>query len=383
MPAKSPVPPTKTSRLLDLIAFLAPRRRPVSIDEVMEAVPDYAHRWFEGTETARDSVRRKFERDKDELRALGVPIETAPLPGQSRGGTFEGYRLSRRDFYLPYLRLLGDLPMSEGSVGTPASRSLAGLPEPFELTEEEAAAALDGLRHLADLPEFPLMREARSAYGKLTFDLDPGRFRTTPVSFSPIPSHSDVREHLHLLFEARAGRKRVRFRYQGIRRGAPTERDVAPYGFLYQGGHWYVIGHDALRDAVRTFRVSRMEQVEVDGAAPKAAEYEIPEDFDLRTYAGRKAWELGDDENEPIAARVFFRYPASIGVERNGLGRPADANLGRGAARDFQVRDPEAFVRWILGFEGKAEIVAPEELRADVEEMAERVARSHREVKHA
>ncbi|MFP3949227.1 MAG: hypothetical protein ACLFWG_10910, partial [Longimicrobiales bacterium] len=67
---------SKVQRWLDLVSFLVGRRFPVDVDEVMRNVPAYAERWVEGSEKDRASVRRMFERDKDELRELGVPLES-------------------------------------------------------------------------------------------------------------------------------------------------------------------------------------------------------------------------------------------------------------------------------------------------------------------
>ena len=98
---------TKTQRLLDLLAFLSARRIPASIDEVMEGVPAYTSAWTDGNDTDRKSVRRKFERDKDELRGLGIPVETVEYSISYGREQLEGYRLQSKDFYLPYLRLVG------------------------------------------------------------------------------------------------------------------------------------------------------------------------------------------------------------------------------------------------------------------------------------
>jgi len=67
---------SKVQRWLDLIAYLVGRHFPVPVEELMERLPAYALDWRVGDKTARDSVRRKFERDKDELRGLGIPLET-------------------------------------------------------------------------------------------------------------------------------------------------------------------------------------------------------------------------------------------------------------------------------------------------------------------
>lgn len=377
------MPITKTQRLLDLIAFLAGRRHPASIEQVMSGVPAYAERWVDGTDRARASVRRTFERDKDELRGLGIPIEPEPLPGQNSKEPAQGYRLARHDLYLPYIRLLGDSEKNRVRGDARHQTRLSGMGEPFEIAEHEVAVAIEGLFHLADLPGSPLAEDARSAYRKLTFDLDPRGFRLPPIAFCPTPDGADVKGRLRLLFDARTRRKRVTFRYRGIRRNAETDRDVAPYGLLYQRGTWYLIGEDASRNAVRTFRVSRMERIEVNAASPKTSDFGMPPDFDLKTFAGREAWELGGPEDRWKAVRVLFRHPTSLWVERNALGTLVEQRSGGVTVRDFEVRDPEPFVRWILSFEGRAEILLPADMGRDLRRTAMRVAEVHRETARA
>ncbi|MBI4409617.1 MAG: hypothetical protein HY561_07900, partial [Gemmatimonadetes bacterium] len=173
---------TKTQRFLDLIAYLVGRRLPVPVEEIMEHVPAYAERWRED-ETARATARRTFERDKDELRALGIPIETVAYTINYGRDTVEGYRLARRDFYLPYLKLVT-------RAAPPAARPKPTGPTQVaevELAEDDAGVALDALRRVAELPTFPLAREARSAFRKLAFDLDPARVAAAPVLFVDRP----------------------------------------------------------------------------------------------------------------------------------------------------------------------------------------------------
>src|SRR5579884_309633 len=68
---------TKTERWLSLLAFLLAHRYPVTREEILSQVDDYRADWTSGDETRRESARRKFERDKRELRELGVVLETA------------------------------------------------------------------------------------------------------------------------------------------------------------------------------------------------------------------------------------------------------------------------------------------------------------------
>ncbi len=368
---------TKTQRWLDLIAFLVQRRLPVSVEDLMEGVPAYALKWRTGDETDRASVRRMFERDKDELRAAGIPLETVPYTINFGVETVDGYRISGRDFYLPYLRIVGDSAAAGGR-----AESRGGME--VQITSEEAALALDALRRVAELPESPFADEARSAMAKLRFDLEPpgmaeeaerapADLREAAASYAPVDMHraepvlfaaaqgtDGVRETLRLLTEALRTRTRVRFRYHGIHRGEPTDRDVAPYGLLYQHGQWYLIGEDATRDAIRVFRMGRMEAPSSDVKSP-GREYEIPADFDVSSYARREPWELGEDE--PLSCDVRFDFPLALWAERNGHGDAVEELSGGAAIRRFGVRQTEPFLRWLQSFGGDAIVVAPPEMR--------------------
>jgi proteasome accessory factor B len=372
-------PTTKLHRWLDLIVYLVGRRYPVTIDEIMAGVPAYAA----GQDDADDqkalaSVRRMFERDKADLRAAGIAIETIRW-GEDADNETVGYRLDGGDFYLPYLRLLGNAEPAPALRGRPLGRGGNGV---FEIQVQEARAALEGLTYLMRIPGSPLARDARFAYRKLTFDVDPNRFGAAPLTILSEASPS-LSLNMRRLSEALLRHKRVTFLYRGINREEPTHRDVAPYGLLYQSARWYLIGHDALRDDVRVFRVSRMESVEVNAARPQTPDFEVPSDFDLNTYAGRRPWELGDGDGRPSPVRVLFRFPTSIWIERNQLGTPVEEWSDGSSVRTFEVSDPEAFVRWILGFRGEAEIQLPGELRREARRAAERVARNHEQAPRA
>jgi proteasome accessory factor B len=378
-------PTPKLHRWLDLIAYLAGRRRPAAVDEVMEGVPGYAERWRDGDERATNALRRMFERDKDELRGLGIPIETVPRAVARGAERVDGYRLERRDFYLPYLPLLGDVgpppPVADGTADRNGSAGPGrGGIGTFEIAEDEVASAVEGLLQLSELPDFPLAREARSAYRKLTFDLDASRFPSAPVRVLSQPGADGMGATTEELTDAVLRRKRVRFRYRGIRRGRLTDRTVAPYGLLFKLGQWYLVGYDASRQAVRVFRVSRMEDPEVDHRRPHTPDFAVPEDFDLGRYGDRRAWELAwDEEEEVVAARVLFLPSRAAWAERNGFGDVVERHPDGSAVHHVEVRDRGAFVRWILSLDGEAEVRSPEELRAEVLRAALAVVERHLE----
>lgn len=240
----------------------------------------------------------------------------------------------------------------------------------LEIAREDAGAALEALRRVAELPDFPLATEARSAFRKLAFDLDVDRFGETPVLFADRPGAGDVQRTLRLVSRALLARKRVRFVYRGIYRDRETRRDVAPYGLFFQGGHWYLVGHDATREDLRVFRAERMREVSPNPARPRTPDYEIPEDFRLEGYLRKQAWELGGEDEEPLEARVLFPFPRSVWAERNGHGRLLEEREDGSAVRSFQVRQVNPFLRWMLSLEGEAELLEPRELRRELGELA-------------
>ena len=351
---------TKPQRWLDLIAFLVKRRFPVSVEEIMEGVPAYAEKWRTEDQTARATVRRMFERDKDELRAADIPLETVDHTIEHGAEQTQGYRLAGRDFYLPYLRIVG-------GQATDGTRAPAGAME-VAVSTEEAQLAMDALQRVADLPGSPFAAEARSALAKLRFDLlpaapadtapeRPALLEPAPVLFADAMGTGGVGALLRLLGDALRNRRRVRFSYHGIRRGETTERDVAPYGLLYQRGHWYLIGHDATRDAIRVFRLGRIE----DAEPGPDNEYDYDPDFSLSAYAGREPWELGDDA--PLAADVRFEFPLSLWAERNAHGEEVERRAGGAVVRRFEVRQTDPFLRWLQSFAGDAVVEEPAALR--------------------
>src|SRR5690606_35164235 len=150
---------SKTQRWLDLIAFLVGRRVPATVAEIMEGVPAYAEKWRTEDETARSSARRMFERDKDELRKQGIPLQTVKYTIEAE--PVEGYRIQRRDFYQPYLRIVGGRPAGTSRRGRRPKADPASI-EKLDLSDDEARLALDALSRVARLSSFPLAAEARS-----------------------------------------------------------------------------------------------------------------------------------------------------------------------------------------------------------------------------
>ncbi len=337
--------PNKLQRWTDLLAALLRRSFPVDFETLRKEVPAYAD-----PDRNRDALLRMFERDKDELRALGVPIESA----RDEDGNLSRYRLATRQFYLPYLQLAADAGRQPRRPRGPGYQALPVLAfEPDELDAIARAA-----HRVAALGDPALAHEAMTALRKLGHDLPIAS--GSPVDELVVLEAGADEATLDAIGDALRRRKRLRFRYRSMHRDESSQRHVEGYGLAFITGHWYLIGRDMDAEALRQFRVSRIAELTVNGDRAQSADYAIPEDFDLGAHArSRQAWELGDAEPEDVVVR--FRVANGVTSPAMQLGEPVP---GAATDRRFRVRRPDTFARWLLGFAGDAEVVSPPAMHA-------------------
>src|SRR5438552_5836471 len=296
----------RLERLTNLIAVLLDTRRPLTLEEIVDRVPGYP--------AERESYRRQFERDKATLREIGVPISLEALYAFDQE---TGYRIHREDYELPPLDLTDDervaLHLAVTAVRLEGGAGGAGREALLKLGGIEGAAAPT----LAALPDVPA---------------------------------------LPALFDAYRRRARATFTYRG---GA---RRLNPYGILFRNGHWYAVGYDADREAIRAFRADRIES-EVEAGPPGA--FERPEGFDPASALRDEPWRFGDEE--PVEALVLVSALQAGWVEAD-LGGQAVAERHDDGSVVFRmaVTNREAFRSFVLGLLDHAEVLAPAELRADM-----------------
>ena len=210
----------KTERLLGLVVCLLSTRRYLTAEQIREAVPGYPEQ--------DDLFKRMFERDKEDLRDLGVPLETGvnhPFDDDT------GYRIRQQAYQLPELRLEADEAAVLGLAARVWRRAeLAGA----------AAGALLKLRAAGiDTSGLDGSDERPSPHG-----IEP-RLGTPEPAFGP-------------LWEAVRDRRPVTFSYRAAGRSDPQRRELEPWGVVNRHGRWYVAGRDRGRDATRVFRLGRI-----------------------------------------------------------------------------------------------------------------------------
>ena len=299
----------RLERLTNLVAVLLETRRPLTLEEIVERVPGYPGE--------RESYRRQFERDKSTLREIGVPIALEALYAFDQES---GYRIHKEDYELPPLDLTDD--------------------ERVALHLAVTAVRLEG----ADPSAGGAGREALLKLGGLE-----GVAAPTLAALPDVPA-------LPALFDAYRRRAQVTFRY----RGEPRRLD--PYGILFRNGHWYVVGFDTARDAIRAFRADRIESA-ID--AGPGATFDRPDPFDPASALRDEPWRFGDEE--PVEAQVAVSATQAGWVEAD-LGAQAVAERrddGSIVVR-MAVTNREAFRSFVLGLLDHAEVLGPPDLRADM-----------------
>jgi proteasome accessory factor B len=223
----------RTERLLNLVICLLATRRWLTKEQIRAAVPQYAD-----CDTL-EAFDRMFERDKEDLRELGVPLVTG-----SDSAWFDdeqGYRIDRDTYSLPQIEL------------TAAELAVVGL---ASRVWQQASLAGPAARALVKLRALGVEADGDSLVG-----VEP-RVRTAEPAFDP-------------LYAATRDRRPVRFSYRKPS-GEPAVRRLQPWGLTSRSGRWYVVGHDLDREAPRAFRLSRVEgAVQPDGPA---GSYQIPSD---------------------------------------------------------------------------------------------------------
>jgi proteasome accessory factor BC len=292
----------RLERVTDLVLVLLNTDQPLPLDSIALQVPGYP---------AEHAARRQaFERDKRLLREEGIPVRTLRVPGDEQ----YGYLIDREAFYLPDLAL-----------------------EPDEQVALHLAVA--GV-HLDD----PSGRDALLKLGAT------GLGEVRPIATLETP------RALIDLFEAVRTQAVASFAYR------QTSRRVAPAGLWFRFGHWYLVAWDLEREAVRTFRVDRIEDAvgleEPGGAA-------LPEGIDIRASLPDEPWRAEGEDDVVTRIRVDAMEGPRV-AEEVGRDKVESRRDDGSVIVCLRVAGFPALRSWILGLLDHAEILEPPEFRTEL-----------------
>jgi proteasome accessory factor BC len=336
----------KLIRQLSLISFLMAQGRPVSALEIKREVEGYS-------DMNDDAFARRFYADRAELESLGILLGVEK-PGE---GFFEAelYSLPPENFYLPAI----------------------------EFSDDELAALRTALSLLTD-GEFAYAEPLRLALQQVAWGhpnpLSEGERAPIEIAATASAGGRELSQRLSKIETAISRRKTIEFTYYTMERDETEDRRVDPYHLVFRGGQYYLIGYSHERDAVRVFRLSRI-QGKVGYASKAEHDFAQPEEFDRRDYARRADWQLGDLKGR---AKVFLRDRIAWLVERDfgrfGEVRPvekADGAPGKGKVYETDFADERALIAWVLRWRQHARVLAPEALREEADRRIELLRHRH------
>lgn len=305
----------RVERLINLIAALLEAEKPMTAEEIRRRIAGYDN-------PDKEAFRRAFERDKADLKAMGIPVETRAL--DPFGDTPPGYTIPKARYYLPDL----DLEPDEVAALRIAAGAVVGV-------QDEAGTGVMKLS-LGALDE-------TSAGARLAWNAD-------VAASQPL---------LGPLYGAVAERVPITFGYQPAGADEPSTREVEPFALVHRRGHWYLVGRDRQRDDVRTFKVARVvgESItRLDGT------YEVPSDFDASSHLAGGGVPV--ETEDALVATIRFDPSVRWWPEQN---LPA-ASTAEGPGGSLEVEMPmanqEQLVSFVAWWGPKVEIVAPEDARA-------------------
>ena len=315
----------RTERLLDLITYLLNAQEPVSWQEIKNHFPeDYAR----GVE---ESNQRKFERDKAELIALGIPIDYQNGSETQK----EGYVVKKERLFLPEIHFS---PQESSLLMLSASAVLENNSFPYRDQLETSLHKIISLQRSSNPAPSRI---------KITYRKD-GNEEGTRCPW--LPRIQDALER----------RKWVRFRYHAFTTGQTSERQVDPFGLIFRKGNWTLIGWDHLRNDIRSFVVTRIQDLELNSRRPGTPDYEIPERFALQHYQNQQSWEY--DFHEPIYVKIqvsSHRVP-ELGLQLSG------AEQLTGDTFQLRVSNRQGLVSWLLSQKTDVRVLEPAQIQDDL-----------------
>ena len=303
----------RTERLLNLVICLLAATRYVNKEQIRTAVPQY------GECATTDAFERMFERDKDDLRDMGIPLETG-----SNDSFFEdelGYRIPKDSYALPEISFDSE------------ELAILGLAARTWQQATLSGAAAQAVRKL-EASGVDVDREALSI-------IEP-RVDASEPAFGP-------------LFAALQQRRRVTFDYSRAG-GDPAPRNLEPWGLASWNGRWYVAGHDLDRDDTRVFRLSRIHSVVAANGPARA--YEIPLDADVTASIRMLA------KPSPVStARLRLRAGRATPLRRRGTVVREHPDW---TTVDVSFEDFEQLASQVSAFGSAVVVEQPAELRSAV-----------------
>ncbi len=310
-------------RLLNLVIALVNTNVSMTKQQIRTSVAGY------GDAPSPDAFERMFERDKDTLRDLGIPVLTVDAGGHSDD---VGYRIDQDAYALGAVDL------------TPAEFGVLSLAAQFW---QDKTLRTDISRALTKLRAAGAGEVANDAVAGLA-----PRVRAVGDAYGP-------------LLDAIGARRAVSFTYRAASTGEVLARQVEPWRIAARRGGWYVLGYDRERRAPRAFRLSRIEgRVRAVG---RPGAFDVPAEIDVESLLGARGRHGGVARLAIVPERAGALRARAVSDD----GGPGDSGSGEGGSGSPAGRDVVAvpFVDVhgaadeIAGYADAVVVLGPPELR--------------------
>ncbi len=326
MPAAQRIPVQE--RLFSLVLALLATEAGLTKNEILSTVQGYRQRYSASGDNS--NLERQFERDKDDIRELGVPLETLESPGQAGNNQNLRYRIPRGDYELP-----ADISFSPEET---TLLNLAAMVWREGSISGESRRAILKLRSLGVVPDEPVIGYAP-------------RLRVRDIAFEPLNAALDR----HVI---------VRFGYLKPGEREARIRTVAPIALIQREGRWMLHGEDQDAGGTRNFLLRRIvtpvtttntRYEPFPEAATEAAKAELDEIWERRTATVEV--EAGSD----AATRLRKRPGTTI----------------EGGELTLHYSDIDLLADELAGYGPEVLVTAPPELRTAVHGRLVRTAADH------
>ncbi|MCU1578800.1 MAG: putative transcriptional regulator [Rhodoglobus sp.] len=330
------MPPASTApripveeRLFSLVLALLATDAGLTKNEILSTVQGYRQKYSHSGDNA--NLERQFERDKDDIRDLGVPLETIESPGQAGNNQSLRYRIPRGSYELP-----SDIVFSPEET---TLLNLAAMVWREGSLSGESRRAILKLRSLGVTTTEPVLGYAP-------------RVRVREPAFDPLSTALEKRTI-------------VKFAYLKPGEREARVRTVAPLALVQHQGRWHLYADEPESGATKTFLLRRIvSQVSATSQTFPAP----PADTTEKALA-----ELDEVWNAHTA--VVEVQPGSDADTR--LGKRRGASVSDSGALELHYSDVNIFADELASYGPEALVVTPQELRDAVKARLERTAADH------
>jgi predicted DNA-binding transcriptional regulator YafY len=247
------------------------------------------------------------------------------------------------------------------------------------VSEAEVFALLVAHKALAQYRGTPFEHPLETAFRRLTSQLNGTAAFTIgnldhALSFRPFGTEETDVESFQILSRGLQEGRVIRFLYRGLGAEKAQGRRVQPFHVACVENRWYLIAHDLVRDAMRTFALTRMRQIEL---LPET--FARPRDFKIDEYlkGSLGIYKAGDDFEVVLH---FDKWAGQLVRERRWHVSQELTDLPGGGVRlRLRLNNIEEVERWVLSWGTHATVIRPKMLIERLRKIGEELLARYRD----